>query len=249
MSTTERMGRASLTKSGRHNRRSSAMGSINVYLKGEEVRALEGFTITPASGGKPLQKWDEYKLPGIKLSYDKGRWYVVLHEPTEQVPAAIFNIVEEISFYDLMPADFKREAGIYRHESAEAEVTSEMIGGGRGMIRIRIKAKKMEDLLQLFRKIKIGSIRPEESYEGQQNGMSRAELERKLQQTENELEAVRAEWTRSAEAFVQMRNELAKKVGQLAQLDNFVAKLSRGWPFCTKKSIRDRIFAILNPKP
>lgn len=197
--------------------------SINVYLKGDEVKNLEGFTTKKKQGGKPVQEWDEHELSGVKLSLDKGRWYIYLSEPTEPIPAVVKDIVEEISFHGYLKAGIRREMGIYRHESAEAEIDAES-AGGKPMYVVRIKAKRMENLLELFHKIKIGSIRPEESYEGQQNGMSRAELEA-------ELERMR----QSVSAFESLK----------ANLYTFYQELEKGgWPFCTKKMTGYRIYTI-----
>ena len=199
--------------------------SINVYLKGDEVRKLEGFTTKKRQGGKPVQEWDEHELSGVKLSHDKGRWYIMLHEPTEPVPATVVDIVEEISFYEWISLRPSREAGIYRHESAEAEVEPDKIGGDN-RLKIRIRAKKMEDLLELYRKIRTGSIRPEQSYEGQQGGMSRAELEAELERMQ-----------RDADRAL----EILK-----ANLRTLYRELENGWPFCTKVTVRDKIDRILN---
>ncbi|QQG46452.1 MAG: hypothetical protein HYY55_01230 [Candidatus Niyogibacteria bacterium] len=194
--------------------------SVNVYLKGNKVQELEGFTTRKRWGGKPPQEWDEHEISGVKLLRDKGRWYISLGKLTDPIPEAVTDIVDEVSLHEY--ADTQREIGIYRHKSAEAEVDKS--GGGR---MIRIRAKRMEDLLELYRKIRVGSIRPEQSYEGQQGGMSRAELEAELGRMQS--------GTRNLE-------------GLKVDLDELCLELKNGWPFCAKATAREKIRRILNKR-
>lgn len=198
--------------------------SVHVYLKGNEVQSIEGFTEEGFPG-----------LPGIKLFRDGGRWYTILQEPTDPVPAAIVNIVDEISFIGWFPHYPYREAGVYRYESAEAEVelskgVSIGKGGKSGEIEYRteicIKAKKMDDLLELYRQIRTGSIRPEQSYEGEQGGMSRAELEAELKRIQQ-----------SANSILE---------GVKADLRTLHRDLKGGWPFCLKSKVAQEISSILD---
>ena len=174
--------------------------SINVYLKGEEVRELKDF----------VQKTEiEYCIPGVKLWYEKGRWYTRLNDLSEPVPPVLADIVEEISFHGKIPFYVSREAGIYRYNTAEAEVDLNKSSDDEWN-EVRINAKKMEDLRELFRRIKIGSIRPEpgESYGGEQRGLSRVELDVELKRFREGTKAI----------------------------NYFIAKLCREkFPFCTKK--------------
>lgn len=199
--------------------------SVNVYLKGEEVQKLEGFTIRKRQGGKPIQEWDEYEVPGVKLFRDKGRWFVMLSE-SDPVPEAVKDIVEEISFHAIIPRLAAREAGIYRHESAKAKVKP-WNSGHEWKLEIRIEGKEMEDIRELFHKIEVGSIRPEESYEGPQSGKSRADLEAELER---------------------MRQELRDANDALKSLKAYLSRFSleleaERWPFCTKERVASMIRA------
>lgn len=205
--------------------------SINVYLK-DEVIKLPGYICKP--WGHKGQSGENHIISGVTLLRDKGRWYIMLHEPTDQVPEAVADLVEEISFYEWIPSSPKREAGIYRHETAEAEVQP-YLDGKNNRNQVRIKAKKMEDILNLFRMIKIGSIRPEESYEGQQSGMSRAELEK-----ENEGLRDRADAFRDMFHLEAMKNE---------SLRHFARVLNgEFWSFCTKIRVVRMINEVLDSK-
>lgn len=191
--------------------------SVNVYLKGDEVMGLEGFDSTRKS------------LPGnIVLFQEKGRWYFTLSDPSEPIPATVAGIVEEISLHAQVPCYDKREAGIYRFESAEAEIEQGQISG-RYWLQVRIKAKKMEDLRALLHMIRAGSIRSEVSYENQQVGTSRAELEAKL-----------------AEATLERMQQTDSALESLkADLRTLCRQLEVGWSFCAKKKVRREISTIL----
>lgn len=161
--------------------------SINVYLKKDEVKKHPDFETIPRQGGD--QSWEEYELLGFDLSYDKGRWYFTLHEPTDPIPETIKNIIEEISLRETLPVSPARERGLYRYKTAEAEIETGL-SDKREKYNIRIIGKNMEDILTLFRKIKAGSIRPrpEESWEGKQSGKSLNELEEEVGQLKQKLE-------------------------------------------------------------
>lgn len=201
--------------------------SINVYLKGDEVTKLKDFKTKQMQNRD--RQWEEYGLPGVSIWREKGRWYITLNEPTEPIPAAVAGIVEEISFRVWIPGSPSREAGIYRHESAEAEVGTDKSSGDL-KYEIRIRAKNMADLLELYRKIRIGSIRPAQSYEGEQGGSSRAELVAAIRDLE------------------QRRYEAACKLAALkVALRDFCwgTLESAGWPFCSKKTVSVKIREII----
>ncbi|MCR4274999.1 MAG: hypothetical protein NUW02_03050 [Candidatus Campbellbacteria bacterium] len=147
--------------------------SVNVFLKGEEVKNLEGFTTSTCRNGDG-GTYDVYRLPGINLSNDKGRWFIWLSEPTDPIPALLVELVEEVSLHEAISSHPRRESGIYRHQSAEALVEQ---GDTKRSTMVNILGKNMKDVNELFRMIRTGSIRPEESFEGQQSGMSRKDLE------------------------------------------------------------------------
>lgn len=149
--------------------------SINVYLKGEEVTKLDGFT--------KETKTTRASIPNIEFWNEKGRWHIRLYDLSEPVPPMLANIVDEISFHGKIPFYVKREAGIYCHNTAKAEV--DFNDGDEKWNKVFITAKNMEDLREVFRMIKIGSIRPEQSYGGEQTGLSRAELETEKERSDD----------------------------------------------------------------
>lgn len=147
------------------------------------------------------------------LVFHMGRCYIILSN-SDPVPSAVADIVEEVSLYERVPSISPREAGIYRYQSAEAEVDHD----DSGRLEIRVRAANKEDAIALYRMIRTGSLRPEQSYEEPQGGMSRAQLENevaRLKKGEND-------------AFYQLAARLR---GICGELDEGV------WPFCRKKKV------------
>lgn len=135
--------------------------SINVYLN-DSVEKLEGFE-TKDRKSKDGQCWQTYHLPGLQFFRDGGRWYFVGHELTDPIPAVVKGLVNEISFYGQIPWFPQRSIGIYRYEDAEAEI--DYVGE---IVRIRMCGKSMENMLELYRKIRAGKITPRESWYAEQ---------------------------------------------------------------------------------
>jgi hypothetical protein len=166
--------------------------SINVYFTTDEaVRNLPDFASTKRRAGRrgEEQEWEEYSVAGLKLSRDdKGRWYIILHQPTELIPEAVKDIVAEITFYEHFENSAPRERGIYSYGTAEAEVDNSRYE--KSHYGVHIKSRTMEDLLTLYRKIRAGAIRPDESWESVQAGLSAADMYALFQRLRRENETL-----------------------------------------------------------
>lgn len=148
--------------------------SLRVYLdeKGiKKVRETPRFYTTGPHG-------EHWHLPGgVTLCYEKERCFMKLDEMLDPIPSTIINFVEEFTLRDYHRAS-RRESGIYTHKTAKAEVTMDNSGLS---VSIFIRGKSREDVLDdLLKKIKTGAIRPEESYETPQDGISSEEIRAKL---------------------------------------------------------------------
>jgi hypothetical protein len=218
--------------------------SVNVYFT-DEVKKLDGFTKKPYKDSSG----DEMKIDGMHLFSDKARLYAMLGDENSVVPEKLQPCVESFTLYESIPQVAHRETGIYCYESAEAEVEWEDGYGknGKPKYKVHIVGKKIEDMRDLLRKIKTGTIRPEESYEGQQLGMSRSELEAQwkrvnenntsladqLELSYKTLQAERVNFTNACEKNVKLRR-LASELREA------------NWPWCTKTTIADNIDQVLD---
>ena len=195
--------------------------SVNIYLT-EAVKDLEGFSTKPYPDGSG----DDARIDGMHLFHDKGRWYV-MHSDSDPVPAVLKDVVDKISYREWIPRMAPREAGIYNHETAEGELVLDSRGGKEPKYQLSFTAKKMEDIWELVRLIKVGDIRPTQSYEGPQDGKSLKELI--------------AEVTRLAEEnkhLSERQAEYRKLCGKDLALRIFAEDLSEeSFPFCSKARI------------
>jgi hypothetical protein len=151
--------------------------STNLYLN-NEVKKSNGFKSTPY----PDHSGDNMTINGMNVFGAKGRLYLMWNED-DPIPEELKDLVEEISCRKTIPQMGRREAGIYRHGTAECELTPDDYGNGKRekpVYTLKITAKNMEDIKEVLHKVKIGTIRPDESYEGPQGGRSRRQLESEL---------------------------------------------------------------------
>lgn len=109
----------------------------------------------------------------MRLERRGDRRILPLGETETEVPPPLDWLVEEVSFMGDIPASPHREYGVYRHESARAQVT---VSPGKPDAKVHITGKTIADVRELYHKILAGSIRPDESYEAPQEGMSRNEM-------------------------------------------------------------------------
>lgn len=198
------------------------MATINVYLRGN-MSDLEGFV--------PDKRHSTIGYcQGFSFYLQNGRWYFTLSDPSDKIPAFLLDCVEEISLYEALSREIRRESGIYLCGTAEAELAS-CDERGRSS-RVRIRGKSMEDVRELLRRIKTGSIRPDESYEAKQAGMSRAELEKELE-----------DWKLKARVF---EDHLRKASDELNELQNLRLGIARmRWPLLWRKWVDSQLYRIL----
>lgn len=224
--------------------------SLNVYFT-DDVKESPDF-----KAEKHIDKSDKLSVGDLSLFHDHGRLYAILGDLDSSVlPGHLACYVEKFSVYESVSCLARRETGVYTYGSAEARVDLDEFGK-KPVYKVRIIGEKLEDLRTLLQKIKVGSIRPEESYEGSQTGTSRAELESECSSLKRELEGVQTEVS-------YLRQELRLKIAALLELENRFASLNEKsillgkfaialdnerWPLCTKNRITHEIYHILGKK-
>ncbi len=208
--------------------------SINVYIN-QEIRKDPKFTSKPYSDNSGF----ELKIDGLSITVDKKRLCIMPGDGP--IPEAVLPYVEAVSIHEFISAERSyRETGIYRlGEDATAEV--QLIDTGKTpSYFIIVTSKKMEAGLELLHKIKIGALRPDESYEGTQQGQSRADLEAELRTAKAALVATRA-------ALSESQSELAIAQNRVTAAYRLAAKLDRQkWPVCLSPVVASSITAALN---
>lgn len=114
-------------------------------------------------------QYDVLTIDGVKVNdYGNGKIVAYSGDLLTDVPKALQNCVAEVSYYDsfgygLSP---RRRLGHYRLGSAIAEL--EEIGGDNRHYLLKIRAKNMADLRELYNLIRQGQIWPALDYEAEQ---------------------------------------------------------------------------------
>jgi len=203
--------------------------SVRIYLK-EEIVGEKEFTI-----GDNGRAGSYLGLP-IFHDFKKGRWYIDITFIDEQTPLVLRNFVESVSVCEILPSFPKREEGIYRHESATAEVLS--ILPERTELRVRVISNNMEDACNLMREIRVGSIRPlpDGSYEGKQTGTSHADSVARISELETELKRLQSLNTEMQGTLVFLHRRLINY-----KIDVF----RTAWPFCFKSGVEKFVDSLL----
>lgn len=165
--------------------------SMNIVLS-EDVRKDPLFKLHKDGGTAEVQ--------GVTVFLHKGPPFV-MSELSSGIPTAVAMYVEGFSVYEWLPMLGGREMGVYRHESAVAEIDVIHVGPNQDrqkQYKIRLTAKSIEDAHELIHLFRTGKIRPVESFEGPQGGKSRAELEREVDKAKKDVASL-AERLKNAE--------------------------------------------------
>jgi hypothetical protein len=158
--------------------------SIHVYLKNEVVKASQFRTKGQADSSKPGGVFlTGSAMSEINLSINKtGRLHFQI-DGGDIIPPVLEQYIDEISIWGTIPSIPHREFGVYKTESARAEVEIYTLTNES----IKVTSKVLAGALALVEKIKAGTIRPNKSYEAPQGGKSRRQLEAELTGTEQQL--------------------------------------------------------------
>lgn len=175
--------------------------SIRVYLK-KTISQAVGYRTGDIGEGK-------YFVGSFRLWNDVGTLYFDLPSHNDNVAEFFAEYVEKLTLREIMFGGVKRETGIYQHKSAKAELSFDMLGGER-ITRIAIEAKKLEDLREILVRIQAGEIRPVQSYEGPQDGMSAEEKAAELNRLNNELARVEKALKDSCREIVKQKEATAE---------------------------------------
>ncbi|HXK31175.1 MAG TPA: hypothetical protein VJZ94_00270 [Candidatus Paceibacterota bacterium] len=215
-----------------------------VYLTDEVAKNRRFTTKYPAVGGE-----DELAEVGgnLRPSHRDGRWRVYLPNDINEIPEVLDQVVDEISFKEGIPYSPSRETGIYLHKDARAEITFGVASKDLPrMLMVHIAGKDLKNIRELFHQIRVGSIRPEESYEGEQSGKSRKELEAELARLKGENEDASQKYTRATEHFKDRVSFVCRQFRVIVSLLTDSSCFSpRWWPWCNKKLMVAELETVL----
>jgi hypothetical protein len=152
------------------------MASMNVYLT--KTAQIEKTRL-----GETFQ--------GFKIKDESGRWLAYQFNFDQPLPESLLPFVEEITVHDIIPSSPSRVRGIYQHAHATAVV--DRSSGKSDVFSIRASGHSQQNLVELLRLIRLGTILPIESYENAQiGGKTFAQAEAELAVATEEVEYLRA---------------------------------------------------------
>lgn len=128
--------------------------------------------------------------------------------------------VKEVSLRSWIPVSPNRARGIYVLGSAQGEIELNPKGVHFGY-SVRISGKTIEGVEELLARIKIGTIKPEVSYEDAQVG------------------------SKEREEMKELQSRINGPVGFEPQLRVLRDDLAGGWPFCRTSKLSKRVEKIL----
>lgn len=216
--------------------------SINLYLDDKKVRNLSGFSDQPykSGGGGGI------RFKHLGLFQDKGRLYAMLND-IDKTPEELEQFVTDVSMQENFggPSIARRELGVYEENGCTAEL-SIVRSAKEDHYHVKATGKNLDATRALIRKIKAGTIRPTESHQGGQSGLSKVELEEKFDQALRDAKA-------TSERLVEMVLNLQELDSRKRKLLVFLANLhcSHRWyyPWVSKTRIADQITMIVNGAP
>lgn len=151
------------------------MSTLHTYFR-PEIKNSPGFKVVTVKSKTPDDKTEFCEMQ----VFQKGaEWYTMDLDLEHEIPEAASPFISRFSYHECFPLNPKRETGVYTQEGTEAELS---VNNSNYFVQLRGVGR--EQIKRLLRAIRAGTIRPTESWEGQQTGCSKAELEQKLAQSE-----------------------------------------------------------------
>jgi hypothetical protein len=194
------------------------VASARVYFHVGKVVGLEGHEFLHCHRFKDVNlNWEgDY----FYIDYEKIQMDIL----QELIGAGALAYFSHLSNFPGFPF---REQGVYTLGTAEAVLDQAKVSGN---YELRIQAQTIEDLENIYRAIRTGSIRPEpeRSFEADQGGKSVEKLEQELG-----LAKLRIKELEKIQSSVRML------------LVDLHGSVDGGWPLCWKKSIKTAAVKIL----
>jgi len=104
----------------------------------------------------------------VKRDVD-GRWYIQASDPGRYLKNEVLDSVTEVTLHTQLQRVPERISGIYKFNTAEAELDVKEGEPANGKI-LKIRGKNREDVCELYRLIRAGQIMPTHNWEANQYG-------------------------------------------------------------------------------
>ncbi len=226
--------------------------SVNLYLK-SSTRENPGLKADKHTNG--TNGTDGLTFNGFRVSDTLGR-LVIGWQLDGIIDESLSGVIEKITCHITIPKMGLREAGIYRHESAECELMPDIrtisssfsFDEEEDIYRLKVSGQCLEDIRAIIHLVKVGKIRPEESYDGPQAGKSRQELQEEMGMVQQNLVSLQAVVTEHVVASEAVRDKLNAAGRQSQRIYAFASELFNEefrWPWVLRRTVSEKIMAIL----
>lgn len=101
----------------------------------------------------------------MNLSFEHGRYYVIFHYPHESIPAALKELIEEISYYETFRNSPIRQFGIYKRFGATAKLDIGFTGKTQEYKLKIYGTNSMKSVEKLYQAIRADKIVPWQSWQ------------------------------------------------------------------------------------
>ncbi len=169
--------------------------SVRVYLK-ESIEEEEGFG---PSG--PLSA----KFYGSKLGHKKDFYCVTDFNLDDKLPKKIRKHLHHITVWASFFPVPSREQGIYRYGGVWAHLGF-VIGNKNSAYELEMNGQSIKQLRNTYEAIREGTRRPTISFEGEQQGKSKQELEAEIKQLKDTIVTLRDCFESVASAYAKISN-------------------------------------------
>jgi len=171
---------------------------------------------------------------------DNGQWYSSALNLNDEVPENIEKFMTYVTFYANVQPNPPREIGVYGGDDVypDAECVLDWIGNSH--YHLKFRGKNPESVKALYDAIRIGTVRPRESFEGKQLGLSRLDLER-----ENAL--LEVENGRLKDDLKATATEAVEQTAQISKLAESIGK--RFLPWISVETVRSSLVQLISFNP
>jgi len=174
--------------------------NVRVYVE-KSIEREEGF--------KPGDKDGAARFCGSILIRDKSLYYTSVFDLEDRLPKSLKDYLHHISVWAHFSQTPYREQGIYKRGDVRAKL--ELVSTTReSRYELEMKGKSIKQLRNTYEAIRAGTLRPTISFEGNQQGKSKHELEVEVDQLQSTVATFKDRFVHVASAYEKVINaELA----------------------------------------
>lgn len=160
--------------------------------------------------------------------------------------------IGKITLLTNIPISPPRETGVYshpKHKKIHAWVTK-TFSTGKEALQVRIESKRphISEVRELFLLISTGKLRPIESFEEEQDGVSKADLSSEVLRLQNTLKESEKSKNRLHEELTELKRKSAKFFKAWEEINKFYNTIVSGAWWRRRSKLMKALFPIIDPE-